>query len=73
LINQALAQSEAAIETQSVRVIRAGQMGSGIAQVCALAGFDLWLNDVSVDRIDAGLPRIANGVPRQLASGAHSL
>ena len=41
---------------RKVGVIGAGQMGSGIAHVCALAGFDVLLNDVAADRIKAGLP-----------------
>ena len=34
-------------------VIGAGQMGTGIAQVCALAGIDVALNDISEERIAA--------------------
>jgi 3-hydroxybutyryl-CoA dehydrogenase len=49
-----------------VGVIGAGQMGSGIAQVCASAGYDVTLLDVSpeqlakaVDLIERGLNRLA--------------
>ena len=31
---------------RTIGVIGAGQMGNGIAHVCALAGFDVMLNDV---------------------------
>jgi 3-hydroxybutyryl-CoA dehydrogenase len=37
---------------KSVGVIGAGQMGSGIAHVCALGGYDVLLHDVSQERID---------------------
>ena len=36
---------------RKVGVIGAGQMGSGIAHVCALASLDVALNDLSDDRI----------------------
>ncbi len=44
---------------QKVGVVGAGQMGAGIAQVCALAGLDVVLNDVSDERIGAGLAWIS--------------
>ena len=43
---------------RKVGVIGAGQMGNGIAHVVALSGFDVLLNDVSRDRIEAGLATI---------------
>jgi 3-hydroxybutyryl-CoA dehydrogenase len=51
-------------------VIGAGQMGSGIAHVCALAGYDVALNDISLDRIEAGLASIERNLARQVAKGA---
>ncbi|MGO9755454.1 MAG: 3-hydroxybutyryl-CoA dehydrogenase [Roseiarcus sp.] len=47
-----------AFEIRKIGVIGAGQMGSGIAQVSALAGFDVVLNDLSEDRIEAAIARI---------------
>ncbi|RAI45744.1 3-hydroxybutyryl-CoA dehydrogenase [Rhodoplanes roseus] len=49
-----------------VGVIGAGQMGTGIAHVCALAGLDVVLNDVSEDRIKAGLATINGNMSRQV-------
>ena len=43
-------------------------MGSGIAQVCALAGMDVLLHDVSLERIDKGLSMVGSGLTRQVAS-----
>ena len=34
------------MEIKKIMVIGAGQMGGGIAQVCAQAGFDVKLNDI---------------------------
>jgi 3-hydroxybutyryl-CoA dehydrogenase len=48
-----------------VGVIGAGQMGGGIAHVCALAGLDVRLNDVSSDRIKAGMATINGNMARQ--------
>jgi 3-hydroxybutyryl-CoA dehydrogenase len=47
-------------------VIGAGQMGTGIAQVCALAGIEVALNDISEARINAGLATIAGNLARQV-------
>jgi 3-hydroxybutyryl-CoA dehydrogenase len=45
-------------EIRKVGVIGAGQMGKGIAQVCALAGLDVALNDISPERVEAGVADI---------------
>ena len=58
-----------AAEIQKVGVIGAGQMGSGIAHVVALGGFDVVLNDVSEDRLKAGLATINGTMTRQVKRG----
>ncbi len=59
-----------AVETiRRVGVIGAGQMGSGIAHVCALAGLDVDLHDLSEDRIAAGLATVEGNMARQVSSG----
>ncbi len=52
---------------RKVGVVGAGQMGSGIAHVCALAGLDVVLNDVSEDRVKAGLATINGNMARQIS------
>jgi 3-hydroxybutyryl-CoA dehydrogenase len=52
---------------QSIGVIGAGQMGNGIAHVCALAGFSVMLNDVSAERIKAGMATINGNMARQIS------
>jgi 3-hydroxybutyryl-CoA dehydrogenase len=54
-------------EIKTVGIIGAGQMGSGIAHVCALAGMDVRLNDLSEDRINAGLATINGNMARQVS------
>jgi 3-hydroxybutyryl-CoA dehydrogenase len=57
------------MQIKKVAVIGAGQMGSGIAHVCAVAGFDVYLNDISRERIEAGLATINGNLARQAGSG----
>ncbi len=57
------------MKIKKIGVIGAGQMGSGIAHVCALAGYEVGLNDVSRERIEAGLSTIGNNITRQVKSG----
>ncbi|HKR88069.1 MAG TPA: 3-hydroxybutyryl-CoA dehydrogenase [Phenylobacterium sp.] len=54
---------------KTVGIIGAGQMGAGIAHVCALAGYDVLLHDVSSDRIDAGLQSVEHNMSRQVGRG----
>ena len=53
-------------EIRKVGVIGAGQMGKGIAQVCAVAGFEVELNDVSEDRIKEALTDIDHFIARDI-------
>ncbi len=56
-------------EIRTVGVIGAGQMGGGIAHVCALAGYDVLLNDMAPDRITAAVAAIDRNMARQVARG----
>jgi 3-hydroxybutyryl-CoA dehydrogenase len=61
-----------AVNIKTVGVIGAGQMGNGIAHVCALAGYSVMMNDVSADRIKAGMATINGNMTRQVAKKAIS-
>ncbi len=54
---------------QKIAVVGAGQMGNGIAHVCALAGYTVLLHDTSGARINAGLATINGNMTRQVSSG----
>lgn len=54
---------------QKVLVIGAGQMGSGIAQVCAQAGFDVKLNDRAEEFFARGLATITKNLSRDVEKG----
>ena len=56
-------------EIKKVGVVGAGQMGSGIAHVAALGGFDVVVSDVSEDRLKSSLATISGNMARQVASG----
>ena len=56
-----------ALTIRKVGVVGAGQMGNGIAHVCALAGFNVMLNDVSADRIKSALATINGNMARQVS------
>ena len=57
------------VQIKSVGVVGAGQMGSGIAHVAALAGYDVLLHDVSLERIEAGISHIERTMVRDVARG----
>ena len=54
---------------KSVMVIGAGQMGSGIAQVCANAGIPVWLLDETKPLAEAGYQKISKQLEKLVAKG----
>ena len=58
---------DSASAIRRVGVVGAGQMGSGIAHVCALAGFDVVLADVSKDQLERAVAGIGGNLDRQVA------
>jgi 3-hydroxybutyryl-CoA dehydrogenase len=57
------------VTIQKVMVVGAGQMGSGIAQVCASAGFEVILNDLKVELAQRGIQSISTNLTRQVEKG----
>ena len=55
---------------RSVGVIGAGQMGGGIAHVCALAGLPVVLLDAKPDALEKAVAGIGKNLERQVAKGA---
>ena len=54
---------------QRIGVIGAGQMGTGIAHVMALAGYDVVLDDVNKDALGKSLALIEKNMQRQAGKG----
>ncbi len=52
-----------------IGIIGAGQMGNGIAQVSAQAGFQVLLNDVTQERADAGKAKIQKDLAKLVEKG----
>lgn len=57
------------MDTQKVMVIGAGQMGAGIAQVCAQAGYDVFLNDMNEAALEKGMKNIEKFLTRAVEKG----
>jgi 3-hydroxybutyryl-CoA dehydrogenase len=54
---------------KSIGIVGAGQMGSGIAHVCALSGFDVKLLDANGDMLPKALSNIGANIDRQIKKG----
>ena len=52
---------------KTVGIIGAGQMGNGIAHVIALSGYNVLMNDLSKERVDAALANIDRNLKRQVS------
>lgn len=57
------------MDIQNVCVLGAGLMGSGIAQVCAQAGFNVTLRDIERRFIDGGMNTIKKNIARDVQKG----
>ncbi|MEX5354113.1 3-hydroxybutyryl-CoA dehydrogenase [Pseudomonas juntendi] len=54
---------------QQIAVIGAGTMGNGIAQVCAVAGYQVLLIDVSEAALERGVATLGKSLERQVNKG----
>jgi enoyl-CoA hydratase / 3-hydroxyacyl-CoA dehydrogenase len=59
-------------EIRTVGVLGAGTMGHGIAEVVAIAGFDVWVYDVQKVFLDSGLEKISWSVAKLVEKGVIS-
>ena len=56
-------------EIKKIGVIGAGQMGNGIAHVCALAGYPVYLMDVNAEPLGKAKVTIGHNLDRQVRKG----
>ena len=61
--------SKAPITIHKIGIIGAGQMGSGIAHVCALSGFDVMISDISEEQLAKCVVNIDKNIGRQVNKG----
>lgn len=57
------------MEIKKIVVCGAGVMGGGIAQVCANAGYEVWMYDLTEEFAQGGKNKIAAGLDRQVSKG----
>ena len=69
LADQATQRDVEAAPIRKIGIIGAGQMGTGIAHVVVLSGYNVALHDIAKDRVDAALATIDKNLTRQVASG----
>lgn len=61
--------SQSSESITSIGVVGAGTMGSGIAQVAAVAGYEVVMRDISEEFVDAGFDTIQQSLDRQVEAG----
>ena len=57
------------MEVKTFGVIGAGQMGGGIAQVAAMSGLDVIMNDIKSEFVEKGLESITRILGRSVEKG----
>jgi 3-hydroxybutyryl-CoA dehydrogenase len=67
--SQPQAQTGAPIPIRQVGIIGAGQMGTGIAHVVALAGYDVLIHDLKQEAFEKGVGQIEKNMGRQVKKG----
>jgi len=57
------------MDIRKIGAVGAGQMGTGIAEICARAGFDVYLCDISREALDAAVQSINADLQRSVDRG----
>ena len=57
------------MDIKTIGIVGAGQMGNGIAHVCALAGYDVLMSDISAEQLDSAIALIDRNLERQASRG----
>jgi len=57
------------MKVKKVCVLGAGAMGSGIAQVCATAGYEVWVRDIKQEFLDRGKAAIEKNLQKAVSKG----
>lgn len=71
-MSDAAKSSKPPIVIAKVGIVGAGQMGLGIAHVCAVAGFDVIMSDISEEQLKKSVALIDKNLTRQVSKGALS-
>ncbi len=54
---------------KKVAVLGAGDMGHGIAEVCAIAGYEVWMRDIKEEFVERGMARIKESLEKLKVKG----
>ncbi|WP_290724981.1 3-hydroxyacyl-CoA dehydrogenase [Archaeoglobus sp.] len=54
---------------KKVAVLGAGDMGHGIAEVCAIAGYEVWMRDIREEFVERGMARIKESLEKLEGKG----
>jgi enoyl-CoA hydratase/3-hydroxyacyl-CoA dehydrogenase len=54
---------------KKVAVLGAGDMGHGIAEVCAIAGYEVWMRDIKQEFVERGMERIKQSLAKLQEKG----
>jgi 3-hydroxybutyryl-CoA dehydrogenase len=57
------------MDIKKIGVVGAGQMGTGIAHVCAVAGIEVTIQDLSLDQLNKSVESIDRTLDRQVSKG----
>jgi len=60
-------QGRETMEIKTIGIVGAGQMGNGIAHVCALAGYDVRISDISAEALEKAMALIDRNLERQVS------
>ena len=71
-LNSKLIGEEMGMEIKTLGVIGAGQMGNGIAQVAAMSGLDVIMNDIKPEFVEKGLNNVSKILTRSVEKGKMS-
>lgn len=69
LVNKSLQRSAMADVLKVIGVVGGGQMGSGIAQLAAVAGFNVWLHDADPSALARATQLISSSIARFVSKG----
>jgi 3-hydroxybutyryl-CoA dehydrogenase len=57
------------MKKQAIGVVGCGVIGSGIAEVCAKAGFQTWVREINKEALGLGRAKIENSLSREVKKG----
>ena len=57
------------MDINAIGVVGCGLMGSGIAEVCARAGYNVVVREIDEDLLESGLSRIQRSLSKAVARG----